>query len=469
MANGNSVSMLAGRPQGRRRQGHPAALGPLLRAAGPAGRVAAAGPCPAVVRRGGRRAECLPELLRAGRPRPVPPAGRPRRPLAAAGDDHDPQGRSTRSGTRPGRSGAAAGSSASRPSTGPDDADAEGLARFLSREPTPEAAAAVRRRLRPALRPARRPDPEDRSPCRRLEGRTQRGDRRRAGHLDADRRPQAPADPRHLGGGGRRDERRRVATTRRRRPCPLADRRRDRRGLRPVRGRLARGRTSRPGRLPPRRPGPARAALFRELLALDLEYRRGDGERPDAGDYRARFPEYPRRDRRGVRADRPTRRRDGRPTEADPGATRPTDGRRPAVEAADDAAEALRAAGYEVVRELGRGGMGVVYRAHQVALDRTVALKVIRSGGFATEAERRRFRNEAEAVAQLDHPHIVPIFEVGESRGLHYFSMKLVAGDEPRPAARRLRRRPPRRGPAGRDRRPRRSTTPTSAASSTAT
>ena len=84
--------------------------------------------------------------------------------------------------------------------------------------------------------------------------------------------------------------------------------------------------------------------------------------------------------------------------------------------------------GYEIEQELGRGGMGVVYRAYQRELDRTVALKVIKSGGFATEGECLRFQNEAEAVAQLDHPHIVPIFEVGESRGLHFFSMKLIAG-----------------------------------------
>ena len=88
----------------------------------------------------------------------------------------------------------------------------------------------------------------------------------------------------------------------------------------------------------------------------------------------------------------------------------------------------LRSAGYEVRRLLGRGGMGVVYEAQQVALNRAVALKLIRSGSFATESELLRFRNEAEAVAQFDHPHIVPIHEVGSHGGRHFFSMKLIAG-----------------------------------------
>jgi tetratricopeptide (TPR) repeat protein len=179
-----------------------------------------------------------------------------------------------------------------------------------------------------------------------------------------------------------------------------------------------------PGGEPPRiepevaaSPEPLRARLLRELLALEIELRQRRGERPTPEEYRARFPDQ----EAAIVAAFDTIRQ---VMEGLPGTTGPR-----AEHAEPAAGTIVRYFGdYELLRELGRGGMGVVFEARQVSLNRKVAVKMILSGQYASPAEVVRFRAEAEAAAQLEHSGIVAIHEIGTHQGQHYFAMAYVEG-----------------------------------------
>jgi serine/threonine-protein kinase len=146
--------------------------------------------------------------------------------------------------------------------------------------------------------------------------------------------------------------------------------------------------------------GAERSALTQELLRLEVEYRLRKGERPSASEYRERFPEHA-----------------------------------SLVGYWSSAGQAVRAAApwpqladYEIVAELGRGGMGVVYHARQKSLNRSVALKMIRGDAWGDAGAIARFQAEARTIARLRHPQIVGVHEVGAHNGAPFFTLEYIDG-----------------------------------------
>jgi formylglycine-generating enzyme required for sulfatase activity/tRNA A-37 threonylcarbamoyl transferase component Bud32 len=180
--------------------------------------------------------------------------------------------------------------------------------------------------------------------------------------------------------------------------------------------------------------GAYRPALLSELLPLELEYRRRFGESPSDGEYNDRFPSMrevvqeafaaapadlsPQVQPRGLH-----RANEGPPPQTG------TESRRPAWPRLESIERRLpKVEGYDVLAEIGKGGMGVVFKARHLALNRIVALKMILSAEFATTEELIRFMIEGEMLARLNHPNIVHVFEVGRQDGNPFIALEYVAG-----------------------------------------
>jgi WD40 repeat protein/serine/threonine protein kinase len=177
--------------------------------------------------------------------------------------------------------------------------------------------------------------------------------------------------------------------------------------------------------------GPERLALVEELIPLDMHYRRQRGEMFRPEEYGSRFPDLDSQWLAGaVEASQGLDEEAKRPLHTGPwpvaASTPPQHDTLPP--AAEDANAEVQVPGYEVWGELGRGGMGVVYKARQKSLNRLVALKMILAGDHGTPEQDARFRAEAKAVARMQHPHIVQVYEIGEFAGRSFISLEYCPG-----------------------------------------
>jgi serine/threonine protein kinase len=191
-------------------------------------------------------------------------------------------------------------------------------------------------------------------------------------------------------------------------------------------------------------PEAARPVLVEELICTELEWRFRLGERPTPEEYRTRFPSCAAAIDDWLAEARTAAEQIAQITPFAAGETAeapetPSAGyatgqatanwERGLVEGAEVPAQrAVQVPGYEILEVLGEGGMGIVFKARHRALNRLVALKVIRHAAFAGPTHRKRFQTEAQAVARLQHANVVQIFDVGEYQGLPYFALEYCPG-----------------------------------------
>jgi serine/threonine protein kinase len=159
-----------------------------------------------------------------------------------------------------------------------------------------------------------------------------------------------------------------------------------------------------------------------DLIFHEVVLRERAGDRPTVDEYRERFPDLAGPLDAHFAIDGAVRNGGADRTTLPPNADGPVD------TAVWSGSDGVAVPGYQTLGELGRGGMGVVYRARQLSLNRVVALKVIRAGRRPGDASLARFRREAEVLARLQHPNIVQVFDLAESDGIPYLAMEYVAG-----------------------------------------
>lgn len=184
-------------------------------------------------------------------------------------------------------------------------------------------------------------------------------------------------------------------------------------------------------------PEPAWPEMFAELLALEIELRQGRGDHPTASEYLDRFPDQAIAIHAAINA--PTSGGGGRADCPETRLVAPGSSRMRCPELTRTDPDGIAMASpiwdgvggdlgdFELLEEIARGGMGIVYKARKRSLNCLVALKIMQAGPLASEAEKKRFLLEAEAAANLNHPNIVPVYEIDRVRGL-YFTMKWVEG-----------------------------------------